>query len=548
MNRSLLSLASLPLLAGSALALSTDPSKPNIIFFIVDDMGWQDTSVPFWYNAEGQAQRTYLNNRYKTPNMQALVDQGMLFTRGYACPVSSPTRTSLMTGQNAARHRVTNWTLLPDKLNDNPSNVFELPAWSVNGLQPEGTQPKGTARVPITEKEVQYDIKRPFTAARPLPEFLRDLGYTTIHCGKGHWGSRTTPGANPTMLGFDYNIAGNEIGGPADFRGSRRYSAPNNDFCVQGMDDEEFFENDTFLTQALTIKALRLLDKLKTEEKGKPFYLYMSHYAVHVPLDARAEDKRLLGNYPAGTLKQHPVDGKPWNMGERNFCTLVEGMDQSLGDLMAWLKANGADKSTIILFIGDNGSLEGQGRPSGTNFPLRAGKGAGYEGGIRVPMIVSWPGVAEAGSRSDTPFIIEDFFPSIIELAGGDKKALPKTVDGRSFVPELRGEKMEDKPLLFHLPNTWGGGRDYTPMSAMVLGDWKLYYRHATGELELYNLKEDIGEKNNLAQKQPAKLKELAKIMGELMQQYGAQMPSLKKEKPNAQGKRTPLPYPDKLV
>ncbi len=536
-------------LSSTALALSTDPKKPNIIFFIVDDMGWQDTSVPFWYNKKGEAQRTYFNARYKTPHMEELAKQGMLFTRAYACPVSSPTRTSLMTGQNAARHRVTNWTLLQDKLNDSPNNTFASPDWNVNGLQPAGTRPKGTARKPISEEKVKYEIKRPYVAARPLPEYLRKLGYTTIHCGKGHWGSRDTPGANPTELGFDYNIAGSEIGGPADFRGSRRYSAPNNDFCVQGMDENEFYDKDVFLTKALTTKTLRLLDKLSHEpqEKDKPFYLYMSHYAIHAPLDARAEDKTLMKNYPDPSLKKHPVDGKAWSLNERNYCTLIEGMDQSLGELMAWLKANNADKSTIILFIGDNGGLEGQGRMGNANYPLRAGKGSGYEGGIRVPMLVSWPGVAAGGSRSDSPVIIEDFFTTIIDMAGGSKMKLPKTVDGRSFTPLLRGKELKDKPILLHMPNCWGYGNNYPLMSAMILGDWKLFYRHGSKDLELYNLAEDISEKNNLAQKHPQKVTELAIMMSQLMRHYKAQMPSLKSEKPNARGERTPLPYPDKL-
>ncbi len=548
--RQILSLGLIPALVSPALGLSTDPAKPNIIFFIVDDMGWQDTSVPFWYNKKGEAQKTYLNARFKTPHMEKLAQQGMLFTRAYACPVSSPTRTSLMTGQNAARHRVTNWTLLQDKLNDTPSQYFIPPNWNVNGLQPAGTKSKGTARLPISEKEVPYSLKRPFVAARPVTEYLRDLGYTTIHCGKGHWGSKATPGANPTMLGFDYNIAGSEIGGPADFRGSRRYSAPNNDFCVQGMDDEEFHRDDTFLTEALTIKTIRLLNKLNNspKEKGKPFYLYMSHYAVHAPLDQRAEDKKLMNNYPSPTLSKHPVDGKPWGVWERNYSTLVEGMDQSLGSLMSWLREKGADKSTVIIFISDNGGLAGQGRYGSPNYPLRAGKGAGYEGGIRVPMMVSWPGVTEAGTRSDTPLIIEDMFPTLIEVAGGKSKKLPKTVDGRSIVPLLKGKTLPDAPLLFHLPNCWGHGHDYPPMSSMVLGDWKLYYRHGSGQLELYKLDEDISEKNNLAAKHPQKVRELAKIMSKVMRRYDAQMPSLTRTKPNAAGKRQPQPYPDKVV
>ncbi len=517
---------------------SHNKEKPNIIFFIVDDMGWQDTSLPFWRDTEGKAKPTFLNKRYRTPHMEQLAADGMMLTRAYACAISSPTRVSLMTGMNAARHRVTNWTLKPDTSTDTPHPTLEAPDWNVNGLQPKGTRPKGNTQLPITEKKTSYAIERPYVNARPITEYLRDAGYITIHCGKGHWGAGGTPGANPKNLGFDHNIAGKETGGIADYRGAKSYGSGR--FQITGLRHmDKYIKENTFVTEALTLEAMELLDELSPKAKGNPFYLYMSHYAIHSPLDERANDPRFMVNYPAPHLGTHPQDGKPWSLKERNYATLIEGMDKSLGDLMAWLEKNKLTDNTVVIFVSDNGGLAISGRMKEANYPLQYGKGSLFEGGIRVPAIVKWPGVVKEGSQSARPTIIEDFFPTLLDIS----KQKGRKSDGVSLLPTLKGAEPTGKPrpLLFHQPNYWGEGAQtgwgYDSRSALVYGNWKLIFDHPTGKLELFDLSQDISEQNDLAESKPKKLSELTKILSQTLRERKAQMPTIK-------GKKSRVPYP----
>ena len=524
--------------------------RPNIIFFLVDDMGWQDTSVPFWEDDQGHPKKTFLNKRYKTPNMESLAAQGMVFTNAYAQPVCSPSRVSLMSGMNSARHRVTNWTLNRDTVTDANSPFIQPPTdWNINSLQPEGTASGGITRLPITGETISYKMKRPFLTATTLPQLLKQQGYVTIHCGKAHWGTRNTPGANPLNLGFDYNIAGTEIGGPADYRGSQKYgSGP---FKIRGLDENNYVTEDVFLTEALTQEAIKRLDAIRRdpEESQKPFYLYMSHYAVHAPFDQRGYDRRFADHY------KRPNDRKPWSDNEKRYAGLLEGMDKSLGDLMAWLKRNKLDKNTVILFMGDNGGLAISGRMGDqwSNYPLSFGKGSGHEGGIREPMIVSWPGVTKPGSRNHTPIIIEDFFPSILEIAGLSRPQTLQKLDGISFVPQLEGKRGDMKrPLLFHYPHLWGEGSSfgihYTAFTALRLGDWKLIYRHQDQNFELFNIKEDISETNNLADKNPQQLKKMAIDMTRLLKERQALMPTYKPGNKIGAKPGSLVPWPDEAV
>ena len=229
--------------------------QPNIIMFLVDDMGWQDTSVPFYNN-----EQTPLNKRFHTPNMERMAEMGVKFTQAYACAISSPTRCSLMSGMNASRHRVTNWTLELNQKTDSKSNVIELPEWNFNGIQP-------------AEEDGKINNA---TAITPLPQILKDNGYRTIHCGKAHFGARTTPGADPSTMGFDVNIAGGPNGAPGSYLGTKNFGE-GTPFGVKGL--EKYHGQDIFLTEALTIEAIR--EMKESVKMNKPFYLYMSHYAVH---------------------------------------------------------------------------------------------------------------------------------------------------------------------------------------------------------------------------------------------------------------------------
>lgn len=205
-----------------------DQQSPNIIMFMVDDMGWQDTSVPFWKDS------TKFNKRYHTPNMEKLAEEGVKFTQAYACAVCSPTRVSLISGMNAARHRVTNWTLKRNASNDRPHPSLNLPQWNVNGPQPTDS----------IENSVHIT---------PLPKILQDHGYYTVHSGKAHWGAIGTPAENPINLGFDVNIAGHAAGGPGSFLGEKNYSAQwrngGTQWDVPGL--EKYHGTDTYLTELL---------------------------------------------------------------------------------------------------------------------------------------------------------------------------------------------------------------------------------------------------------------------------------------------------------
>ncbi len=493
----------------TACAFAAD-EKPNIILFLVDDMGWQDTSLSFG------SEKSPLNAHFETPNMERLAARGVMFTNAYACSVSSPSRCSLMTGMNAARHGVTNWTLRYNVKTDGNDNVTTPPDWNVNGIQPVGG--------------VEHSVE-----VTPLPRLLKQRGYRTIHCGKAHFGAMETPSADPLTMGFDVNIAGHAAGGLATYSGLHRFGhdadgTPVSDFAVPGL--EAYWDKDIFATEALTIEAFKELEKTK-ELKDTPFFLYMAHYAVHVPFEA---DNGFVDKYCAMGLSER----------EAAYASMVEGMDKSLGDIMDYLDENDLADNTIIMFMSDNGGYTEPTRSGAYNAPLRSGKGSVYEGGIRVPMIVSWPGVADRASVNDVPVIIEDFFPTILEMAGLKNYETLQAVDGRSFVGLLTGaESLDDcRDLVWHFPNVWDGialdkNLGYGSTSAIRCGDYKLVYWYFDGSKELYNLREDIGEENDIAEENPEVVDELSRRLSEYLREAGAQRPSLRSD-------GSACPWPDK--
>jgi len=485
------------------------PNRPNIVLFLVDDMGWQDTSLPFWI------EQTPLNRRYETPNMERLAKQGMMFTQAYACSVSSPTRVSLYTGMNASRHHVTNWTIQKNVSQDLPSKVLEFPKWNVNGICEEAGI-ENTCRV------------------TPFSQILKDNGYHTIHCGKAHFGAIGTPGENPLNLGFDVNIAGHAAGGLASYLGTENFGnrtdgKPSSLFAVPGL--EKYWGKDIFVTEALTREALAELDRSKSLDK--PFFLYMSHYAVHIPIQ---KDKRFYQKYIDKGLD--PV--------EAAYATLVEGMDKSLGDIMSWLEKNNLSNNTIILFMSDNGGLAASDRGGELhtqNAPLRSGKGSAYEGGIREPMIVAWPGKVKPKTKCNDYLIIEDFYPTILEMAGVKNYKAVQPIDGKSFVPMLtkKGNTSKNRALVWNFPNLWGSkGPGIGPTCTIRKGDWKLIYFYETGKKELFNITKDISEQNDLSVSNPKLVQQLSLELGNNLRSRNAQRPSFK-----ATGK--PCPWPDEV-
>lgn len=484
--------------------------RPNIILFMVDDMGWQDTSVPFW------TQPTPYNSMFETPNMERLASQGMMFTQAYACAISSPSRCSLITGANNARHGVTNWTLQRGKSTDLDDERVILPQWNLNGLALE-------PGVPLT-----------FTGTS-FVKTLRDSGYHTIHCGKAHFAAKDTPGEDPCYWGFEVNIAGHAAGGLATYLSERNYGhAPDGKalslMSIPGL--EKYWGTGTFATEALTREAIAALDASKDDER--PFFLYMAHYAVHIPID---RDVRYFQKY---------LDK---GLGEKDaaYASLVEGMDKSLGDLMDWLESAGKADDTIIIFMSDNGGLATQprwrdGAPYTQNAPLRSGKGSLYEGGIREPMIVSWPGTVEGGTRCGSYLMIEDFYPTILEMAGIGEP-LPESVDGISFVPLLtgKGDPSRHRAIIWNFPNVWGNqGPGINLNCAIRQGDWKLIYDYATGKKELYCIPDDIGEEHDLASERPVLVRRLSRRLGRGLRERGAFRPTFRDS-------GLPCPWPDEI-
>lgn len=510
MNRSLLITLAIAPIAHPAIAKTvSENTSPNIILFLVDDMGWQDTSVPFYNN-----QQTNLNKRYHTPNMERMARMGVRFTEAYACAVSSPTRCSIMSGMNAARHRVTNWTLEYDGKTDAASETLDIPDWNYNGIQPDTVT-------------TAYNTKNA-TPITSLPKILHDNGYYTIHCGKAHFGAKTTPGANPKTMGFDVNIAGGANGAPGSYLGTELFGKGNPQE-VKGM--EKYYGQDIFLTEALTIEALKALQKPIAE--NKPFYLYMSHYAVHRPY---SDDKRFSDKY-RGRFDEQLQD--KLNENEAKYAAIVEGMDKSLGDILNFLeKRPEVMKNTIILFMSDNGGQglnnARQGRENrDQNYPARAGKGSAFMGGVREPMMVYWPGVTQENSTCDQRVMVEDFYPTILEMAGIKDYSPRQTIDGISFAQTLLQPSYRyERPIYWHFPNLWGETQNkeegYGAYSAILKGDYHLIYTWETGQHRLYNVKEDIGEKNDLSTQYPALVKELSKELSDYLRQVDAQRPSLK--------------------
>ena len=514
MNKILLGTFGLLPLSASLYAQSAEnqPDKrPNIIFFLVDDMGWQDSSLPFW------TEKTPYNRLYETPNMERLARQGMMFTQAYASSISSPTRCSLMTGANAARHRVTNWTLQKNHSTDAESETLQLPEWNWNGIAQTG----GTSHTFVAKSFVQL---------------LKESGYHTIHCGKAHWGAIDTPGENPCHFGFETNIAGHAEGGLATYLSEQNYGHTRDGkayslMSIPGL--ENYWGTGVFATEALTREAIKALDKAK--KYNQPFYLYMAHYAIHVPID---KDMRFFPKYVRKGLSDK----------EAAYASLIEGMDKSLGDLMDWLEKNGEADNTIVIFMSDNGGLAAEpewrdGEVHTQNAPLRSGKGSLYEGGIREPMIVSWPGVVNPDTRCDKYLMIEDFYPTLLEMAGVKDYKTVAPLDGVSFMPLLKGtgDPSKGRALVWNFPNIWGNDGPGINLDCAIRKDeWKLVYYYETGKKELFNIPEDIGEKHDVAAEHPDIVRRLSKELGQYLRKVDAQRPTFK-----STGK--PCPWPDEV-
>lgn len=481
--------------AFASVASAAQTGKPNVVVFLVDDMGLMDTSLPFVVDGQGSPVEEPLNRWYHTPNMERLAQTGIRFSTFYAQSVSSPSRTSLMTGQNATRHHVTNW-INSESNNRTPYGPHK---WNWRGL-----------------------TSQDFI----LPRLLGQQGYKTIHVGKAHFGCIGSEGEFPQHLGFDVNIAGSSIGQPGSYLGEEGYGnlAGYRPRAVPGL--EKYHGTDTFLTDALTLEAKAQIDQALAE--GKPFYLNLAHYALHAPFMA---DKRFLPHYAGDRTKSDDA---------KAFATLVEGMDASLGQILDYLNEKGIAENTLVIFLGDNGGDAplGPAREYSSSAPLRGKKGTEFEGGMRVPFIISWakPDAANpnqqafpiASGQIQTQLgTILDIYPTLADLTGA---RIPDShpVDGQSLKPLLTGKpsKAHDEVFLMHFPHSHRGSY----FTVYREGDWKIIYYYNPEHPErpdclLYNLKDDPFEKQELSARYPEKRREMVDAMIRRLEQEGAQYP-----------------------
>lgn len=454
-------------LAPSASAAAKN-SKPNFVFFLVDDLGWMDLGC-------------YGSEYHETPRIDALAKSGVRFTNAYAAsPVCSPTRAAIMTGKYPSRVDVTDW--IPGS---NPKNQ-KLDA------------PEDRDNLALRETT--------------LAETFRDKGYQTFYAGKWHLGDE---GHFPQDQGFDINKGGHHKGSPPG-----GYYAP---FNNPQLDDKP---DDRYLTDRLTDESIEFLDQRDTED---PFLLYFSFYTVHTPVQGNDQYDDYFTE-KAKTLKggNKPIrerDGLTRSRQDNpQYAAMAKSLDDSVGRVLDALDARGLDDNTVIIFTSDNGGLSTKNTvgPS-SQLPLRAGKGWCYEGGIRVPLIIRAPGASKAGLVSDTPAISMDYFPTMLELAGFD--LLPKLhKDGVSLVNALKDKPVGRDTLYWHYPHYHGS--TWAPGAAIRVGKWKAINFYEYGETELYDLSNDLGEHNDLSKKNPEKLKELLAKLEAIQKKTDAKTPN----------------------
>ena len=439
--------------AGVSIASAAARSKPNIVFLLVDDLGWRDFGC-------------YGNTFYQTPNLDKLAAEGVRFTNAYAaCPVCSPTRASILTGKYPARLHLTDW-------------IAGRPQWP----QAKLITPPFEQQLPLRETTIA--------------EALKPLGYRTASIGKWHLGG---DGFLPTSQGFDLNVAGTSRGSPASYFGP--FDLPN----LKGG------TKDDFLTEKLSDAAAEFMGAGKD-----PFFLYLPEFAVHLPLQAPAAAAEKYRRKNEGMTFPNPV-----------YSAMVESVDHALGRLRARLDELRIADNTAIFVFSDNGGLRYEGKspnPVTDNSPLRAGKGHLYEGGIREPLLVYWPGVTKPGRVSDVPVCSVDFFPTILEMASG-KRANVSGIDGVSLESLIRGEGAPKRDALYwHYPHYSNQGGP--PAGAIREGDWKLIEFFEDGRLELFNLKDDIGERQNLVLRQPKIAARLSRKLKDWRGSVNAAMPT----------------------
>lgn len=459
----------LSLLFGSTFATAaTPPQQPNIVLILADDLGWADLGC---YGAD----------LHETPNIDRLAANSVRFTNAYAMPVCSPTRAALMTGRHAARVHMTIWS-------------------------------EGSLHGPQNRKLLQADSlpSLPHTETT-MAKHLQNAGYLTALVGKWHLGDADH---YPETHGFDVNIGGTHWGAPQTFwwpyRGTGRFGAE-----YRYVPHLEFGKPDEYLTDRLTDEAIKVID----HAGDKPFFLYLAHHAVHTPIEAKPHDVQYF------ETKLRP------QMRHQNavYAGMVKSLDESVGRVIAHLKEHELTENTIVVFASDNGGFVGVDRQAGqtvpvtNNAPLRSGKGSCYEGGIRVPLMIHWPGLTNSSTTCDEPVVVMDLLPTLLAAAGVARPDVK--LDGLDLAPLVKNPtaRLDRDALFFHYPHYYP---TTTPVSAVRAGDWKLLEYFEDNHVELYNLKDDLGETTDLAKERPDKADQLRTLLHQWRKEVGAALPS----------------------
>jgi arylsulfatase A-like enzyme len=455
--------------------------KPNIIFILIDDLGWRDIGC-------------YGSEFYETPNLDRLATEGMSFTDAYAaCPVCSPTRGSILTGKYPATLGITNWIDWQGKTHPSKGKLIDVPY--IKHLPPE---------------------------EKTLAHALKEGGYNTWHVGKWHLGGEPHL---PEQYGFDLNIGGCHFGHPPD-----GYFSPYNNPAIEDGPEGEY------LTDRLTDEAIQLIE----QNNDQPFFLNLWYYTVHTPIEAKPEyiemfqtKARAMGLDQKNPFEEgdfFPVEHKKDHRITRRliqsdpvYAAMIYSLDENIGRLLDMLERTGQVENTVIIFTSDNGGLAtAEGSPT-SNAPLSEGKGWMYEGGTREPLIVRWPGMVEPGSTCSVPVTSPDFYPTLLDMA--ELPSMPEQhVDGMSLLPLLRGaDRLERDAIYWHYPHY--GNQGGTPGSSVRAGDFKLIEFFEDNHVELYNLREDIAEECDLSGNDPAQTEQLRGMLAAWREQVEAKIP-----------------------
>lgn len=449
------------------------PIQPNIVFILADDLGWADTTL-------------YGHTRfYQTPNIERLAKRGMTFTQAYsASPLCSPTRSAILTGLSPARTGITtpNCHL--------PQLVLEATTGKVAAPDQKSIQP-----TPPTRLKTEY---------RTLAESLKEAGYATGHFGKWHLGPEPY---SPLEQGFDVDVPHHPGPGPAgSFVAPWKFANFRERVPGEHIEDRMADEAVAWMEQ----------------NRNRPFYLNYWMFSVHAPFDAK---QALIDKHRA---RVHPADPQR----SPTYAAMIESMDDAVGTLLDALERLQIADHTIIIFTSDNGGNmynEVDGTTPTSNAPLRGGKATMFEGGTRVPCVIAWPGITAAGSRSDAIIQSEDYYPTL--LAGLGLKAAPsQRFDGVSMLPALRGTDVDRGAVFQYFPHNPGVPDWLPPAVSVHRGDWKLIRIFHGGDngahrYLLFNLRDDLSEKNNLAAQQPELVGELDVLIAQFLADTKAVVP-----------------------